>query len=221
MTDHIKDKAGALMHSLKSCLESKQLPVLGLALKLSCSCFCSASGTGDLSHLKQLRALHPTPPSVPCRSCSLSQCPASPSLPGIPIPAPSVSVPRAGWRDWGIHFLSAPCEQNCAILWGIFAWGRVVLWNAGAFLGGNPLEFQWTKLRGKLEVPQDSVQIQLHTLKIEEEKKKGVWLCPKALTVYIVPWENQKIALQVVEPCDLANVCVWNPVYSAFQILTL
>lgn len=44
------------MHSLKSCLESKQLPVLGLALKLSCSCFCFASCT-DLSHLKQFNVL--------------------------------------------------------------------------------------------------------------------------------------------------------------------
>lgn len=52
---------------------------------------------------------------------------------------------------------------------------------------------QWTKLRGKLEVPQNSVQIQLHTLTIEGGKIKRVWPCPEALTVYIVQWENQKI----------------------------
>lgn len=63
------------------------------------------------------------------------------------------------------------------------------------------------KTEGEVEVPQNSVHIQLHTLKIWEGKKI-VWLCPEALTVYIVQWENQKITLQVVEPCDLANVCV-------------
>lgn len=45
------------MQSLKSCLESNLLPVLGLALKLSCSCFCFASCTDDLSHFKQFSVL--------------------------------------------------------------------------------------------------------------------------------------------------------------------
>lgn len=57
ITENIRDKTGALMLSLKSCLESNQLPVLGLALKLSCSCFCFASCTDNLSHLKQFSVL--------------------------------------------------------------------------------------------------------------------------------------------------------------------
>lgn len=57
VTDDIKVKTGALMQSWKSCLESKLLPVLGLALKLSCSCFCFASCTDDLSHFKQFSVL--------------------------------------------------------------------------------------------------------------------------------------------------------------------
>lgn len=45
------------MHSLKPCLGSKQLPVLGLALNLSSLCFCFASSADDLSHLKQFNVL--------------------------------------------------------------------------------------------------------------------------------------------------------------------
>lgn len=117
-----------------------------------------------------------------------------------------------------------PCEQNCAILWDIFTLlgeggGGVECWRLARWKSAG-IAVQWTKLRGKLEVAQNSVRIQLHTLKIGGGGK-SVWLCPEALTVYIVQWENQKTSLQVVEPCDLANVCVWNPVYSAFQILTL
>lgn len=112
-----------------------------------------------------------------------------------------------------------PCEQNCAILWDMFTLlGGVECWRLPRWKSTG-IAVQWAKLRGKLEVLQNSVHIQLHTLEIERENT--VWLCPEALTVYIVQWENQKISLQVVESCDLANVCVWNPVYLAFQILTL
>lgn len=79
---------------------------------------------------------------------------------------------------------------------------------------------QWTKLRGKLEVPQNSVQIQLHTLKIEGGKNVSGFVL-RLLLCILFNEKIRKLSLQVVEPCDLANVCVWNPVYLAFQILML
>lgn len=89
----------------------------------------------------------------------------------ILIPAPPVSVPWAGWRHWGIHFLSVALWTKLCNTLGCFhlAWGRedggVECWGLPRWKSAG-IAVQWTKLRGKLEVPQNSVQIQLHTLKI-------------------------------------------------------
>lgn len=49
------------MHSLKLCLESKQLPVLGLALNLSSFFFALPLASTSLSHLKQYEMLKDLP----------------------------------------------------------------------------------------------------------------------------------------------------------------
>lgn len=79
------------------------------------------------------------PTFVHCRSCFLSQCPASPSLRGILSPAPSLFCSMGCLKVLRDPFLVCGPVNKTVQYFGIFS---LCLGEGGGFLAGNPLELR-------------------------------------------------------------------------------